>query len=204
MEQAVMEPNEINLTQEEGELLLRTARESLEAFVVCGERPACVGRDAPPRLLEPRGAFVTLRSGRVGLRGCIGQVRATRSLIETVAENAVNAASRDPRFPPVRPDELPELLIEVSALGTGEEPGSPFRRVRSLDEIVLGRDGLCLVPAGRQGGGLLLPQVPAEQGWNLEQFLDGLCRKSRAPTGAWQDPGYELYRFTAQVFEEKR
>jgi len=194
--------DELNLNEEEGRLLLRVARDSVEAFVRQGERVETSVYPASPRLLQPHGAFITLRRGSE-LRGCIGQTRAVQSLIDTVRDNAIAAATRDPRFPPVRPEELPDLRIEVSALCPGDEPGSPFRRVGSLNEITLGKDGLCLLPAGRTGGGgLLLPQVPEEQGWNLEQFLAGLCRKSGAPAGAWKDPAYELYRFRAQVFEE--
>jgi AmmeMemoRadiSam system protein A len=191
------------LSDADGRLLLAVARDSVEAQVLRGERLETGKYPASARLLEPHGAFVTLRRGRE-LRGCIGQTRAVQSLIDTVRDNAVFAATRDPRFPAVRADELPGLRIEVSALCAGDEAGSPFRRVRSLSEIVLGKDGLCLLPAGRSsGGGLLLPQVPEEQGWDLEQFLLGLCRKAGAPEGAWKSPDYELYRFRAQVFEEE-
>ena len=69
-------------------------------------------------------------------------------------------------------------------------------------EIVLGRDGLYLeCDTGR--GGLLLPQVPVEQGWDLDQYLSGLCRKAGVAEGAWSDAGNKLYRFSAQVFSEE-
>ncbi|MBI1318296.1 MAG: AmmeMemoRadiSam system protein A [Candidatus Hydrogenedens sp.] len=191
------------LDEADGALLLRVARESLEDYLRRGERKNTADYEASPRLREPHGAFVTLRQRADGaLRGCIGQTRAVQPLIDTVSEFAVIAATRDPRFPPVRADELPGLHIEVSALAPGDEPGSPFRKVHDLSEIELGEDGLYLAPVDRPGGGLLLPQVPGEQGWNLEQFLHGLCRKANAPEGAWNNPAYSLYRFRAQVFEE--
>lgn len=189
------------LTDEEEQLLLRIARDSLEAYVRRGEQLDVGSYPLTDQLREKHGAFITLRRNGE-LRGCIGYTKNVEALVEAVRDNAINAAARDPRFSPVTPEELNEIEIEVSALCPGDTPDSPFIEVRSLDEIVIGRDGLYLELPAQRAGGLLLPQVPEEQGWNLQQFLSGLCRKAGAPDRAWELPGVKLHRFSAQVFSE--
>jgi AmmeMemoRadiSam system protein A len=137
-----------------------------------------------------RGVFVTITS-RGRLRGCIGQIKAVKPLYLAVADAARSAAFSDPRFRPVTRAELPGLHFEISVL-------SPFKPVKDHTKIVVGRDGLFIVSGGR--GGLLLPQVPIEQGWDRAAFLRGICRKAGLPEGAWQKPGTRLYSFTAEVF----
>ncbi len=142
-----------------------------------------------PSLRENRGAFVTLtRDG--ALRGCIGYIEGIKPLMDAVAENAASAAVRDPRFPPVTPDEVPALEIEISAL-------SPLRRVRGPEDIIIGTHGILLVQGGRQA--VFLPQVATEQGWDLETTLDHLALKAGLPPGAWRD-NTEFLVFTAEVF----
>jgi AmmeMemoRadiSam system protein A len=146
-----------------------------------------------PALLEERGAFVTLkREGQ--LRGCLGYVEGIMPLIEAVAENAGAAALRDPRFPEVRPEELPQIKLEVSAL-------TPLVLVENTDDIEVGSHGLmvCLGP----NRGLLLPQVPEEYGWEREEFLSQTCRKAGLPAGAWKGPTTDIYSFEAEVFGEE-
>lgn len=189
------------LDEAEQRLLLRIARDSLRAYVLTGERIALEPYPLTPALQARHGAFVTLRHGGM-LRGCIGYTRGMESLAETVRDNAINAATRDPRFPPVTPAELDEVKIEISALCPGETPDSPFIAVHDVSEIEIGRDGLYLENAGPHGGGLLLPQVPVEQGWSLNEYLAGICRKAGVTDGAWQLPDAKLYRFAAQVFGE--
>ncbi len=190
------------LNDAEEALLLRIARDSLETFILKGEHLDLAAYPLTDALREKHGAFVTLRRSGA-LRGCIGYTKNIEALAEAVRDNAINAAARDPRFPPVTVEELPELDIEVSALCPGDTPDSPFLEVRAISEIVIGRDGLYLEQAGPRGGGLLLPQVPVEQGWDLPAFLAALCRKAGAPERAWELPGARLYRFSAQVFSER-
>lgn len=196
-------PGEHFLSSEEERLLLRIARDSLEAFVRGGEHVDIEGYPLSDQTRARRGAFVTLRRGGE-LRGCIGYTHGIESLAAAVRDNAINAAARDPRFTPVAPSELDEIAIEISALCPGDQPDSPFIEVEDVNEIVIGRDGLYLDQTGARGGGLLLPQVPVEQGWDLNQFLDGICRKAGAPPRAWERHGAKLYRFRAQVFSEAR
>ena len=170
--------------------LLRAAREAIVAHLA-GRKP-----ELPPgtgALGAARGAFVTLR--RVAddeLRGCVGQMEASEPLIETVAEMAVAAATRDGRFEPVSASELDSLRIEISVL-------SPLVPIRP-SEVEVGRHGLLLRCGGRRG--VLLPQVPVEHGWDLEAFLAHTCEKAGLPADSWSRPGVELQGFTATVFGE--
>lgn len=179
------------MTEAQKQVLLGTARAAMEA-AVRGEAPPDTHTD-DPALLEERGAFVTLkREGQ--LRGCLGYVEGIMPLIEAVAENAAAAALRDPRFPPVRPEELEKITIEVSAL-------TPLVPVEDTDDIEVGAHGLmvCLGP----NRGLLLPQVPEELGWEREEFLAQTCRKAGLPPGSWKDPATDIYSFQAEVFGEE-
>jgi len=195
-----MDTSENYLSPEEEQLLLRIARTALEQQVQ-HQRKADLGQFAlSENLRESHGAFVTLRRGGE-LRGCIGYTESIMPLAEAVAENAVNACCRDPRFAEVTPGELDEITVEVSALTPGEKPGSPFKKVHDVSEIVIGRDGLYITRPGQRGG-ILLPQVPVEQGWDVPQFLSGVCRKAGYPDRAWEEEGTELCRFSAQVFGE--
>lgn len=189
------------LTPDEETLLLRIARDSLQAYITEKRRLDLTAYPLTPELLARHGAFVTLHlDGQ--LRGCIGHTRNLEPLAEAVRDNAINAAVRDPRFAPLTPEELPRTHIEISALCPGPDPESPFHPVHDLADIVVGRDGLYLDHAGNRGGGLLLPQVAEERGWNVRQFLDAVCTKAGAEPDAWNQPGATLYRFSAQVFGE--
>ncbi|MFO7676413.1 MAG: AmmeMemoRadiSam system protein B [bacterium] len=171
--------------------VLALARRTVEQYVRSGVRPGLPRAEG--RLAEPRGVFVTLhRQG--DLRGCIGYVEPVKPLVEAVREMAVSAATEDPRFLPVRPEELALIDIEVTVL-------SPLRRVADPESVEVGRHGLIIRRGGRSG--LLLPQVPVEQGWDRRTFLEHTCLKAGLPTNAWQDPKSELWVFTGQVFGEK-
>jgi AmmeMemoRadiSam system protein A len=141
--------------------------------------------------LPPAGVFVTLhRQGR--LRGCIGQLEGIDSLQGAVVYCAVAAAMHDPRFPPVAPEEIAELGIEISILSRPEriEPS----------QIQVGRHGL-LVTRGRMRG-VLLPQVPVQFHWNAQRFLEECCRKAGLDRDAWKDPATRIEAFTSEVFSE--
>lgn len=147
------------------------------------------GLAASPRLLELRGAFVTLKDGG-RLRGCIGTIEGRLPLLRSVADNAAAAAIADPRFAPVTPDESSNLTLEISAL-------SPLRDIADPGAIELGRHGILLGKSGRQA--VFLPQVAPEQGWDLPATLAHLCRKAGLPADAWRD-GARLRVFEADVF----
>ncbi|MBI4800102.1 MAG: AmmeMemoRadiSam system protein B [Desulfarculus sp.] len=163
------------------------ARQAVAAAVRGQALPAIPQDD--PALLQPAGVFVTLKKGH-DLRGCIGAIVARRPLAREVVAMAVEAALRDPRFPPVSPGELQGLELELSVL-------SPMQPCRP-EEVRVGLDGLLI--EGRGATGVLLPQVPVEQGWDRRQYLEGICRKAGLPQGAWREPGVRLQCFQAQVF----
>jgi len=165
--------------------LLDLARATVVASVRGERLPA---PPALPELSARRGVFVSLhRDG--DLRGCLGHMDDDLPVAEAVRRMAVASARDDPRFPPVAPDELERLEVEVSVL-------SPTVRIRPED-VVPGRDGLVVRRGPRTG--VLLPQVAIEQGWDREAFLRGVCRKALLPAEAWRDPGTELSAFRAQV-----
>jgi AmmeMemoRadiSam system protein A len=138
------------------------------------------------------GAFVTLNR-REELRGCLGLLSSDRPLPETIALMARRAATEDPRFYPVSADELNELTIEVSILST-------FKKISSVADVTIGRDGL-LIQSGVKRG-LLLPQVAVKCMFTPETFLEETCLKAGLPRSAWKDPEANLFSFTAEIIEE--
>jgi AmmeMemoRadiSam system protein A len=191
---------EFTINPEEQRLLLADARESIAAKLE-GRKPHYQhgedGESAPDSALrQPCGAFVTLRkhSGRErNLRGCIGRMTANLPLEEVVRVMAREAAFGDPRFPPLRPGELEQCHIEISVL-------SPMTVCPDPQKVEVGVHGLYLTKGGRSG--VLLPQVPVEQGWNLQQYLDYICIKAGLPPESYNAPDATLQTFTAVVFEE--
>lgn len=172
--------------------LLRLVRDTLHAYLTTGEIP----REPPPSepLGQPAGSFVTLKTLPEGhLRGCIGTFSADLPLHRCVQDMAVSAASRDPRFRAVEPDELEHLGIEISVL-------SPRRIIDDPQTIEVGRHGVCISKGMHRG--VLLPQVPVEHGWDRETFLEHLCLKAGLPTDAWCQEDTVLEVFTAEVFGE--
>ncbi|MFW6109873.1 MAG: AmmeMemoRadiSam system protein B [Patescibacteria group bacterium] len=183
-----------SLGENQQQLLLNLARETLECFVREGEIPELSVDD--PSLQEQLGAFVTLKKpeDEQNLRGCMGVIEAKRPLWKVVQDRTVAAASKDPRFLPVTPDELDNIEIEISVL-------SKPRLVDDPSEIELGKHGVILEKNGR--GGVFLPQVAEETGWDLENFLGHLCtHKAGLRPDCWKSSETCLFIFTAQVFPE--
>jgi AmmeMemoRadiSam system protein A len=179
------------LSRETRRDLLDLARRSLEAHFR-GEPLPRLASDRSEGFGGPRALFVTLRQGG-DLRGCIGTLAPEGDLGRTVPRFALRAAFEDPRFPPLDPDELSRIEIEISVL-------TPPAEVENPEEIEVGRDGLILELAGRSG--LLLPQVATEWNMTRERFLEELSRKAGLGPGAWRDPGARLWKFQAEVFAE--
>jgi len=169
---------------------LRAVRHTLTE--VLNDRPIPVIEFNDPRFAERCGIFVTLKKND-NLRGCIGFVRGVEPLRAAIQEMAIAAATRDPRFPAVTADELGEISIEISVL-------TPMTEVGTLDEIEIGKHGLMLT-LGRHSG-LLLPQVPVEWGWDVEEFLTNLCHKAGLPPGSHLQPGARLLKFSADIYSE--
>jgi AmmeMemoRadiSam system protein A len=187
---------DFNISPGEQKFLLAVARESIASRLE-GRQPdyqrekfgdASIG----PVLQQLCGAFVTLHE-QDSLRGCIGRMTASLPLEETVRLMAREAAFGDPRFPPLRQGELELCDIEISAL-------SPMSVCPDPRQVKVGVHGLYLVRGGRSG--VLLPQVPVEQGWNLDEYLNYICIKAGLPPESYNAPDATLYTFTAVVFGE--
>jgi len=180
-----------DLTQARKQELLDLARAAITEYLKTGRVPDVKTDD--PVLIRRSGAFVTLKENGE-LRGCIGHMRADTPLYRVVQEMAASAATSDPRFPPMKVDELSKVHIEISVL-------SPLRRITDAQQIQVGTHGLMILQGERQG--VLLPQVPIEQGWSRDEYLEGLCRKASLPAGCWREAEQaSLYAFTAVVFGE--
>lgn len=187
---------ESGLSGSEKQYVLQLVRNTLENLPSAGERlPAeetLLPGALPEKLERPSGVFVTLhRHGQ--LRGCVGFIEAVEPLFKAVIANTLNAARRDPRFPPVAPDEVPEMDIEVSVM-------SPLRKIGSVEEIEVGRDGLVVSAPGARG--LLLPQVATEYNWDRMTFLEHTCQKAGLAPDAWRDSEVQVEIFSADVFGE--
>jgi hypothetical protein len=182
-----------SLTDQEKSELLALARKSTEYAVQTNKT-----YDAPASTSETLnreyGAFVTLTEAGM-LRGCIGYTSPIKPLNITVRDTAAYAALRDPRFRPVAVTELPQLEYEISVL-------SPLRRVTDIEQIQVGRDGLLMKNGNDEG--LLLPQVPVDQKWNRQTFLEQTCAKAGMPTNCWKDENTDIFKFTAVVFSEHK
>jgi AmmeMemoRadiSam system protein B/AmmeMemoRadiSam system protein A len=180
-------PEEFSLAPEEKKELLHIAREAIKLLI--RENKLLNYEPQYPNLLVNKGAFVTLKK-RGQLRGCIGFIEPVLPVYQTVIQAALYAASRDQRFPPVTAEELKSLEVEISVL-------SPLKKIKNLDLIKVGKHGLVISKGNKRG--LLLPQVPVENRWSRETFLQQACLKSGLPPDAWKQ-GADIYIFEAIVF----
>jgi AmmeMemoRadiSam system protein A len=176
------------VSEKDQQLLLQLARHAIQTTIQKGRRLPAV-ESLSPLLREKRGTFVTLWEEE--LRGCIGFPYPVKPLAEAVQEAAVNAALQDPRFPPVRLEELPHIEIEISVL--------TVPKAILPQKIQVGVHGLIVGRGNRSG--LLLPQVAMEYQWDAQTFLEQTCVKAGLPSDAWREK-INLYAFEAQVFSE--
>ena len=178
------------LAETDKQALLAIARQSIRGYFA-GDGCAVNATEPMP---DASGVFVTLKR-RGELRGCLGTLEIHGPLPSEVARCAQDSATRDPRFPPMVADELPDVRIEISVLG-------PLEMIDPADEraIEIGRHGLVVEQGARRG--LLLPQVAVEWGWTREQFLQHTCQKAGLPPDAWR-LGAQVFRFAAEVFGEE-
>lgn len=185
------------LSPEEGLFLVKIARKSIKTYLN-EKRVLDIPEDTPETLKEEGGAFVTLYKGGE-LRGCIGYPEPTKILVKAVIEVAISAATQDPRFPPVTVDEMENIKVEVSVLTTPqlivvEKP------TEYPEKIKIGIDGL-IVERGFYRG-LLLPQVPVEWQWDVNEYLSNTCMKAGLSPDCWLHEGIKIYKFMSQIFEE--
>lgn len=176
--------------QSEKQDLLSMARNAIRGYLDRREKE--YPRSQNPKFLSKRGVFVTLHRNET-LRGCIGYPLPEKPLLEAVADNAISSATQDPRFDPVTLDELDKIDIEISVLTLPSE-------IEDINNVVIGRDGIIITKGFNRG--LLLPQVPVEQKWNLEQYLSYGCLKAGLGSDEWKR-GVKIEIFQAIVFGEK-
>jgi AmmeMemoRadiSam system protein A len=175
------------LTAGDKKLLLEIAREAIVASITRARVPQHEVRSGT--LLEQRGCFVSIKKGGM-LRGCIGNFTSDKPLYQLVQEMAVSAATRDPRFYPMKEGDLEEFDLEISVL-------SPLQKVSSVEEIEVGVHGLYLEKNFFRG--VLLPQVAVEYGWDRDTFLNQTCIKAGLKKDDWKE-GTDIYIFSADVF----
>ena len=184
------------LSLDEGRKAVVFARDVIEEFVKNKDIP---NSNLKGPFIENQGAFVTIHTyPNHDLRGCIGIPLPIMSLNDAIIEGA-KSATRDPRFPPLEEKELNNIIIEVTIL-TKPVTIDVNHPQDYLKEIEIGRDGLIV----EQGffKGLLLPQVPVEQDWDIEEFLSHTCMKAGLMPDAWYDKKTKISKFSGQVFTE--
>lgn len=184
------------LSLSDQERALQIARRTLESHFDPSKPaldPVAAGLVADGRLAEVHGVFVTLKQrADDSLRGCIGNIVGREPLHKGIVRHALNAALHDPRFDPVRAEELPNLVLEVTVL-------TPPREVAGPDEITIGLHGVILQRDGRSA--VFLPQVAVEQGWGLERTLSALARKAGLPSDGWRTASFQV--FQGHVYDER-
>ncbi|MBM3815063.1 MAG: AmmeMemoRadiSam system protein B [Acidimicrobiia bacterium] len=168
--------------------LLRSSRQALDAYLSAKAAPVT---EPNPELQHRTGVFVTIRK-RGELRGCLGTLSPREAIEATVLDRTLAAARSDPRFPPLSKSEGP-VSLEISLL-------TPLKLIPGWRHY---RAGLGAALSLGDKGGLLLPQVAEEMGWNQEQFLENLSVKAGLGPRAYRDPKARLYIFSAQVFGEE-
>jgi len=179
----------MTLSSEDRDFLLSLARASIKAGLT-GEAPSI---DVPnsTALVTRSGAFVTLHMAGA-LRGCIGNFTSNKPLYENIAELARSSAFNDPRFNPLRAEELPVVDIEISVL-------SPLREIKDVSEIEVGRDGIFIEKGYARG--VLLPQVATENNFDRQTFLEHTCMKAGLEPNCWKS-GATISVFEAEIFGE--
>jgi AmmeMemoRadiSam system protein A len=185
----------VELNEEQKKKLLHLARRSIEEYLKKRSLPKVdyTNEFSDEVFKQKCGAFVTLHK-HGSLRGCIGYVKGIKTIPEAVVDMAKAAAFEDPRFEPLKSNELEEIDIEISVL-------TPIEPVKDISEIVIGRDGLIISSGFRAG--LLLPQVATEYGWDVQTFLQHTCYKAGLPADAWKWDNTKIEKFSAIVFGEK-
>lgn len=185
------------LSAEEGKALLKLARESIEAYFFADNFDFSSYRNNK-KFSKDQGVFVTLKKDG-DLRGCIGFPEPVMQLYKAVFEAARAAAFEDPRFRPVKKEELDRIEIEISVLTVPKQVKASEPEYL-LDKIDIGQDGLII--RNDLGSGLLLPQVFTEHGATAKDALEMTCEKAGLERDAWKSLDTKIFRFQAQIFKE--
>ena len=186
------------LSDSDGVVLVKTARKAVTEFLSNGNRMK-LESDLEEKFSFNSGVFVTLNNPD-GLRGCIGFPMPEKKLSHAIVEGAIAAATEDPRFPSVKTNELNDIVFEVTVLTPPIEidVSDP---TEYLEKIKVGRDGLIIRHSFSSG--LLLPQVPVEYGWNVEEFLQHTCEKAGLSRDTWKNESVKIEKFEGIIFKEE-
>ncbi len=167
--------------------LTRAGFLAIQEYLTSGKIPNYKTVDAA--LQRKSGVFITLRQNSI-LRGCIGQITANEPLFKRVQRLSIAAATSDPRFSPLKLEDLPNITLKIAIL-------SPIKRIE-IDQIRVGKHGLLIEHDERRG--VLLPEVPVDRGWNVQTYLKHLCMKAGLDQGVLKE-NPKLYGFTSMTFE---
>jgi len=186
------------LSDSDGAVLVKTARKAVTEFLSNGNRMK-LESDLEEKFSFNSGVFVTLNN-HDGIRGCIGFPMPEKKLSHAIIEGAIAAATEDPRFPSVKTNELNDIVFEVTVLSPPVEIdlSDPMEY---LEKIKVGRDGLIIRHSFSSG--LLLPQVPVEYGWNVEEFLQHTCEKAGLARDTWKNESVKIEKFEGIIFKEE-
>ena len=189
---------DIQLSDSDGAFLVKTARRAVTEFLSNGNRMK-LESELEEKFSFNSGVFVTLNNPD-GLRGCIGFPMPEKKLSHAIIEGAIAAATEDPRFPSVKTNELNGIVFEVTVLTPPVEidVSDPMEY---LEKIKVGRDGLIIRHSFSSG--LLLPQVPVEYGWNVEEFLQHTCEKAGLARDTWKNESVKIEKFEGIIFKEE-
>ncbi len=184
-------------TDDEGEIAVLIARDMIDSHIA---GTASKTFSTTPKFDEKRGVFVTLNTHPgEELRGCIGYPQPIFPLLKALVKAAVES-TQDPRFPRLAKKELDHVTVEVSLLTLPQE--IKVKKTRDyVNEVTIGTDGLIVAQGPYRG--LLLPQVPVEWHWDVEEFLAQTCMKAGLTPDSWLDRGTRLYKFQSEIFGEE-
>ena len=191
-------PEDAQLSDSDGVFLVKTARMAVTEFLSNGKRMK-LESEREKKFSFNSGVFVTLNNAD-GLRGCIGFPMPDKKLSNGIIDVAIAAATEDPRFSPVKINELSEIMFEVTVLTPPVEI-TVTDPMEYLEKIKVGRDGLII--RNSFSSGLLLPQVPVEYGWNVEEFLQHTCEKAGLEKDTWKNEKVKIEKFEGIVYKEE-
>ena len=191
-------PEDTQLSDSDGFFLVKTARTAVTEFLSNGKRIKLESEDEK-KFSFNSGVFVTLNNAD-GLRGCIGFPMPDKKLSHGIIDAAIAAATEDPRFSPVKTNELNDIVFEVTVLTPPVEI-TVTDPMEYLEKIKVGRDGLII--RNSFSSGLLLPQVPVEYGWNVEEFLQHTCEKAGLEKDTWKNEKVKIEKFEGIVYKEE-
>ena len=191
-------PEDTQLSDSDGVFLVKTARMAVTEFLSNGKRMK-LESEGEKKFSFNSGVFVTLNNAD-GLRGCIGFPMPDKKLSHGIIDAAIAAATEDPRFSPVKINELNDIVFEVTVLTPPVEI-TVTDPMEYLEKIKVGRDGLII--RNSFSSGLLLPQVPVEYGWNVEEFLQHTCEKAGLEKNVWKNEKVKIEKFEGIVYKEE-